>query len=209
MKLISQSFTNGAPIPDQFAFCNQAEQGHVCLGKNHNPHFAWDDVPGATRSFALICHDLDVPSKGDDVNQEGRSVPADLPRVEFFHWVLVDLPGNLREIAAGQFSSEVTPGGKPGPQAALDARQGINDYTGWFAADEAMRGDYYGYDGPCPPWNDLLVHRYAFTLYALNTERCPLKGRFTGAQVREAMAGHILAQAQIIGTYSLNPAVTG
>jgi phosphatidylethanolamine-binding protein (PEBP) family uncharacterized protein len=43
------------------------------------------------RSY-VICHDPDVPSKGDDVNQEGRGVPASLPRVDFFHWVLVDLP---------------------------------------------------------------------------------------------------------------------
>ena len=49
-------------------------------------------VPAGTRSFAIICHDPDVPSQGDDVNQEGRVVPATLPRVDFFHWVLVDLP---------------------------------------------------------------------------------------------------------------------
>ena len=34
-----------------------------------------------------------------------------------------------------------------------------------------MFGDYYGYDGPCPPWNDELVHRYVFTLYALDVPR--------------------------------------
>jgi phosphatidylethanolamine-binding protein (PEBP) family uncharacterized protein len=39
---------------------------------------------------------------------------------------------------------------------------------GWFAGDNDMRGDYYGYDGPCPPWNDEIVHRYVFTLFALD-----------------------------------------
>jgi len=60
-----------------------------------------------------------------------------------------------------------TPRGKPGA-AAHFARQGINEYTGWFAGDKDMAGDYYGYDGPCPPWDDSNVHRYVFTLYALN-----------------------------------------
>lgn len=207
MKLTSNSFGDGQPIPGEFAFCIPAETGHVCLGGNRNPQLAWTDAPAGTRSFVLICHDPDVPSRGDDVNQEGRSVPADLPRVDFFHWVLVDLPADINEIAAGSFSSEVTPAGKPGPQAALGARQGINDYTAWFAADEAMRGDYHGYDGPCPPWNDTLLHHYVFTLFALDLERCPVEGRFGGAEVRAAIAGHVLAEARLTGVYSLNPAV--
>lgn len=207
MKLTSNSFADGQAIPGEFAFCIPADTGHVCLGGNRNPQLAWTGAPAGTRSFVLICHDPDVPSRGDDVNQEGRSVPADLPRVDFFHWVLVDLPANINEIAAGSFSSEVTPAGKPGPQAALGSRQGINDYTAWFAADEAMRGDYHGYDGPCPPWNDTLVHHYVFTLFALDLERCPVEGCFGGTEVRAAIAGHVLAEARLTGLYSLNPAV--
>lgn len=80
MKLSSQSFTDGAPIPGEFAFCIPADEGHVCLGGNRNPQLSWAEVPAGTQSFVLICHDPDVPSKGDDVNQEGRSVPACLPR---------------------------------------------------------------------------------------------------------------------------------
>lgn len=71
-----------------------------------------------------------------------------------------------------------------------------------------MEGDYFGYDGPCPPWNDEIVHHYAFTLYALDVERCPLEGRFTGRDVLEAIEGHILDHTVITGTYSFNPAVT-
>ena len=70
-----------------------------------------------------------------------------------------------------------------------------------------MRGDYFGYDGPCPPWNDELMHRYVFTVYALNIDRLPVEGLFTGLQVLAAMNGHILAQASLSGTYSLNPAL--
>lgn len=207
MKLTSKSFADGAPIPGEFAFCVPAAEGHVTLSANRNPHLAWSGLPGAARSLALICHDPDVPSRGDDVNQEGRSVPASLPRVDFFHWLLVDLPPTLGEIAAGSLSDRVTARGKPGPQAAHGARQGINDYTAWFAGDAQMKGSYFGYDGPCPPWNDELVHRYIFTLYALDIERLPLEGAFGGAQVREAIAGHVLAQAAICGRYTLNPAV--
>lgn len=209
MKLSSQSFADGARIPGEFSFCIPAAEGHVCLGGNRNPHLAWSGVPAGTQSFVLICHDPDVPSKGDDVNQEGRVVPASLPRVDFFHWVIIDLPADLREIAAGSFSDGVTPGGKNGPEGPLGSRQGINDYTAWFAGDKTMRGNYHGYDGPCPPWNDELVHRYVFTLYALDKECCCLDGQFSGVQVRNTIAGHVLAEAKLTGTCTLNPSLLG
>jgi phosphatidylethanolamine-binding protein (PEBP) family uncharacterized protein len=68
-----------------------------------------------------------------------------------------------------------------------------------------MKGSYYGYDGPCPPWNDSIVHHYHFTLYALDVERCPIEGELTGPRVREAIEGHVLAQASLVGTYAINP----
>lgn len=207
MKLHSNSFTDGSVIPGQFAFCVPASEGHVSLGANRNPHLAWGDLPAGTRSFVLICHDPDVPSRGDDVNQEGRSVPVDLPRVDFFHWTLIDLPASVTHIAEGTHSNAVTPNGKPGPDLPDGSRHGLNDYTGWFAGDEQMKGSYFGYDGPCPPWNDSIRHRYVFTIYALDIPHLPVEGAFTGQQVRDAMAGHILAQASLTGTYSLNPAV--
>lgn len=207
MQLTSNSFKDGEKIPGEYAFCIEDPARHVSLGGNRNPQLAWRDAPAATRSFAVICHDPDVPSRGDDVNQEGRGVPASLPRVDFFHWVLVDLPAGAAQIAAGEFSATVTSRGKPGPAAAHGARQGINDYTGWFASDRDMNGDYHGYDGPCPPWNDELRHRYVFTVFALDVERLPLEGKFTGQQARAAMQGHILAQASLTGLYTLNPAV--
>jgi len=208
MKLWSNSFADGAPIPGEFAFGVMHPTQHVALSANRNPHLAWSDLPAGTRSLVLVCHDPDVPSRGDDVNQDGRRVPASLPRVDFFHWVLVDLPAAPAEIAAGEFSSAVTPHGKAGPAAPRGARQGINDYTGWFAGDESMQGDYHGYDGPCPPWNDEIRHRYVFTLYALDVARCPVEGRFAGQQVREAIGGHMLAQASVTGIYTLNPDVS-
>ena len=204
MKLTSSSFSDGQKIPGEFSFCIPDPAHHVCLGKNLNPHLAWSEAPAATKSFVIICHDPDVPSKGDDVNQEGRTVPASLPRVDFFHWVLVDLPATISEIKESEFSSKVTPRGKPGPQAAQDCRQGINNYTDWFAGDHDMRGDYYGYDGPCPPWNDEIIHHYVFTVYALDVEKLQVDGKFGGPEVRAAMQGHILAEASLTGTYTLN-----
>ena len=207
MKLSSNSIVDGRPIPGDFAFCVRADEGHVTLGANKNPHLAWTDLPAGCRSLVLICHDPDVPSRADDVNQEGREVPADLPRVDFTHWVLVDLNPDRNGIAEGEFSSGVTARGKPGPEGPDGTRQGVNNYTDWFAGDAEMAGDYHGYDGPCPPWNDSIVHHYHFTLYALDIPRCPVEGRFGRDEVLAAMGGHILAQASITGTYSLNPAI--
>jgi Raf kinase inhibitor-like YbhB/YbcL family protein len=207
MKVTSTSFVDGGVIPAEYAFCAPDPGTHVTLSKNRSPQLAWSDVPHGARSIAIVCHDPDVPSRGDDVNQEGRLISKSLPRVDFFHWVLVDLPASVSAIDAGQFASSVTPRGKPGPQASLGARQGVNDYTGWFAADKDMSGDYYGYDGPCPPWNDEIPHRYVFTVYALDLPRLAVEGRFSGADVRKAVEGHVLAQAAITAKYTLNPAV--
>jgi Raf kinase inhibitor-like YbhB/YbcL family protein len=207
MKLTTTAFKDGQPIPGEYAFGVPDAANHVKLSANRNPDFAWSDLPAGTKSLALICCDSDVPSRGDDVNQEGRSVPASLPRVDFYHWVLVDLVPDSGGIAAGEFSDGVTARGKNGPAGPRGTRQGINDYTGWFASDKDMAGDYFGYDGPCPPWNDEIMHHYVFTLYVLDVERCPVEGAFKGPDVLAAIKGHVLAQAAVTGTYTLNPAL--
>ncbi|MGC2944622.1 YbhB/YbcL family Raf kinase inhibitor-like protein [Burkholderia ambifaria] len=208
MQLTSQSFKDGEHIPAEFAFAVPDAVTHVSLSSNRNPHLAWSDVPEGTRSFVVICHDPDVPSRGDDVNQEGREVPASLPRVEFYHWLLLDIPPGTTGIAAATHADGVTPRGKSGPAAPEGLRHGINDYTGWFASDEQMKGDYYGYDGPCPPWNDTLVHHYVFTVYALATPQLEISGPLTGTNVRAALdTAPVLAKASLTGLYSLNPKV--
>lgn len=208
MKLTSASFADNQPIPSAHAFCAPDPASHVTMSSNRNPAFSWSDLPSGTKSLVLICHDPDVPSKADDVNQEGRSIPSDLPRIDFYHWVLVDIAPTADGVKEGEYSDGVTARGKPGPQAPGGTRQGINDYTKWFAGDKDMGGNYFGYDGPCPPWNDTIVHHYIFTLYVLDVDRCPVDGDFIGDDVRKAIAGHVLAEASITGTYSLNPDVT-
>lgn len=83
MKLWSDSWANGERIPTAFAAGRPDAAAGVTFSDNLNPHLAWSEVPAGTRSFALICHDFDVPSVGDDVNQPDREVPAELPRVDF------------------------------------------------------------------------------------------------------------------------------
>ncbi len=209
MKLWSHSLVNGEPIAQRHAAGRPNGSGGVSAGQNISPHLAWTDLPAQTRSLVLICHDFDVPSRSDDLNRSDREVPVDLPRIEFFHWLLVDLPPSLSELAEGQFGCGLVAGGKPGPLTAIGARQGLNDYTGWFANDPAMAGEYFGYDGPCPPFNDSLVHHYLFTLYALSLPRLGVQGHFNGAQVRDAMAGLVLGAATLSGTYTLNPRLLG
>jgi Raf kinase inhibitor-like YbhB/YbcL family protein len=209
MEMASNSFVDGDAIPGEYAFGVPDPDAHVALGANRNPHIAWTAPPDGTQSFALICHDPDVPTKPDDVNQEGREVPSDLPRTDFFHWIVVDLPPHLRVIDAGSFADGVVAHGRQAAAGPLGSRQGRNDYTGWFAGDPDMEGDYYGYDGPCPPWNDSLVHHYVFTLYALDIPRVSLADGFTGTEARRAIEGHVLAAATITGTYTLNPRLLG
>jgi phosphatidylethanolamine-binding protein (PEBP) family uncharacterized protein len=100
------------------------------------------DRSARRHAICAICHDYDVPSRADDVNQENREVPASLPRVDCFHWVLPDIPAPQQPRDAPR---------QTGPVAPYGLRHGINDCTSWVAKDPDMRGDYYGYDGPCPP----------------------------------------------------------
>lgn len=207
MHLRSTSFEPFARMSPRYAFGRHDDRSHFTFSENVNPHLAWDDVPEGTKSFAILCVDHDVPSVGDDVNQEGRTVDVWLPRVPFYHWVLVDLPATLRAIQEGKHSSGVTVRGKapgPTPDGGL---HGVNDYTGWFAGSDDMSGVYAGYDGCGPPWNDARMHGYRFQVHALDVESLGLEGGFTGADVLAAMEGHVLASAELIGLYAINPDV--
>ncbi|MGB3872354.1 MAG: YbhB/YbcL family Raf kinase inhibitor-like protein [Stenotrophomonas sp.] len=202
MKLSSQSFDNGQPIPAEFA-----AGGSDGFAGNRNPQLGWSEVPDGTRSFALICVDPDAPTVAELVGRDDVGIPLDQPRGHFIHWVMVDIPASLRELAAGSCSEGFSARGKQPPPGPAGSRQGLNDYSGWFAADPALAGNYRGYDGPYPPFNDERLHRYFFRLYALDVERLPLQDDFTAADAHRAMHGHVLAEAAIHGSYTLNPAL--
>ena len=205
MRIHSDSFENRGRIPQEFAL--GTPDG---FGRNRNPHLAWDDVPEGTRSFVLMCVDTDAPTDASLAGREGVEIPADMPRTDFVHWVMVDIPAHVREIAAGSCSEGFDKGGKRAPKGPDGSRQGLNDYTGWFAGDDSgLRGDYYGYDGPYPPPNDQRVHRYFFRVFALGTDRLQLPARFTAADVFRAMHGNLLGETALHGTYSLHPAHEG
>ncbi|PHQ66198.1 MAG: YbhB/YbcL family Raf kinase inhibitor-like protein [Sneathiella sp.] len=206
MKLSIEGWLDGDKIPGKFAFGVPADEGHVALSDNKSPAMKWSGAPAGAKSFALICHDSDVPSSGEDVNQEGKTVPENLPRVDFYHLVLTDIPAEYSSFAEGELGEGVTPKGKaPGQQAY--GVTGVNNFTDWFAGDPDMGGDYGGYDGPCPPWNDSIIHHYHFTIYALDVESLDLSGSFGGPDALDAMQGHVLASGSFVGKYSLNPDV--
>ena len=87
MKIKVRGIEEGQPVPEKFAFGVYSEQDHMSFGPNRNPELVWEDAPEGTKSFVVMMFDPDVPSVADDVNQEGKTVPADLERVDFFHWL--------------------------------------------------------------------------------------------------------------------------
>jgi Raf kinase inhibitor-like YbhB/YbcL family protein len=101
----------------------------------------------------------------------------DAPVGTWVHWVLYDLPADQNQLPAGIPTDEALLSG---------AKQGVNDFR------------KVGYNGPCPPPGK--PHRYFFKLYALDRST-GLKPRATKAEVVRAIEGHVLAQAELIGTY--------
>lgn len=206
MKLKSHAFLDGGYIPACYAA--GAMGGEV--SDNRNPPLEWSEVPEKTQSFVLICHDPDAPAVRDDVGKTDREVAAETPRKTFYHWLLVDLPADLRSIGEGEFSLAFVNKGKPDRNTAHGSRQGVNDYTVWNKGNPDAEGLYFGYDGPWPPFNDSIAHRYIFTLYALGVERLDVQGEFAGGDVVQALEmlkenGLVLAQASVTGLYTLNP----
>ncbi|MBV60199.1 MAG: YbhB/YbcL family Raf kinase inhibitor-like protein [Nevskiales bacterium] len=207
MQLTSESFTDNTAIPGRCAFAVPHPDTHVQFADNRNPQLSWSGAPEGTQSFVLLCIDPDAPTQPDDVNQEGRTVPADLPRTRFVHWLMANIPATVTSLSEGACSQGVSPRGKTDLVGPDGARQGVNDYSSWFEGDTDMGGTYRGYDGPCPPWNDAIAHRYVFTIQALDVSELSLPDPFTVDDLEQAMAGHVLASAELTGLYSLNPDV--
>ena len=100
----------------------------------------------------------------------------DAPMGTWVHWVLFNIPSGAGRLPAEISSDAILENG---------ARHGTNDFR------------KLGYGGPCPPGG---THRYYFKLYVLDTE-LNLDSGATKDQLLEAMQGHILAEAQLMGIY--------
>jgi Raf kinase inhibitor-like YbhB/YbcL family protein len=192
-------------IPNKFAFCQPAAQGHAGAGPNISPRISWSRGPKGTQSYAVIVHDTDSPKENrDKMNKEGVTLPSSTARQSFYHWVVVDIPANVRALKQGSGSKERVAHGKAA--ASQVGVPGLNMFTVAFASSEAMKGKYFGYDGPCPPWNDENVHHYHFTVYALSVKSLGLPAEFDGPAALDAMKDKILAQGKLDATYTTNPA---
>lgn len=148
-ELRSPAFEHGEPIPRRY----------TCDGEDLSPPLEWSDPPEGTVSLALIMDDPDAPVGTWD------------------HWVLFDIPADVRSLPEG-----VPPDAEP-PQGG---RHGRNSWR------------RLGYGGPCPPGG---THRYFFRLYALDTALGLSSGAAKG-DILKAMEGHVLGQAELMGTYS-------
>ena len=146
---------------------------------------------------SAFAHQAEIPRQytcdGDDVSPplQWRGVPPEAkslalivddpdapdpkaPKMTYVHWVVVDMPP----------STTALPEGATGGHMPKGAHEGLND---WKKS---------GYGGPCPP---IGRHRYFFKLYAL--DRTLNLENPTKADVEKAMQGHIVAKAELVGTY--------
>ncbi|MDE2517280.1 MAG: YbhB/YbcL family Raf kinase inhibitor-like protein [Rhodospirillales bacterium] len=196
----------GGMIAPHYAFCRAAPGNQIAPADNVNPSVSWSKGPPGTRSYAIILTDTDSPAAHRDwMNVPGKMLTAAVKRQSFYHWVLVDIPASVTRIAAGAVSSARVLHGKPASASTI-GRPGLNTYTVVTAANPAMKGKYFGYDGPCPPWNDALVHPYHFTVYALSVAHLAVPAGFDGPQALAAMQGKILAEGHFLAHYTTNAA---
>lgn len=150
MTLSSAAFAADGMIPAKY----------TCDGENRSPALSWDAPPAGTKSLAVLASDPDAPGK--------------TPENPFVHWVLYDLPPDLRQLPEGVPAN---------PLLSAGGTHGKSDFG------------KFGYGGPCPPSG---THRYVFRLYALD-KFLDLPPGASQAEVISAMEGHTLAEAEQIG----------
>lgn len=97
------------------------------------------------------------------------------PKMTWVHWILYDIPASTTGLRQGVKPKDLPAG----------TREGLNNWN------------RTGYGGPCPP---IGRHRYFYKLYALDVELLDLK-KPTEEALKKAMAGHILEQTELVGTY--------
>ncbi|MDD5593643.1 MAG: YbhB/YbcL family Raf kinase inhibitor-like protein [Candidatus Margulisbacteria bacterium] len=144
LTLKSPAFKNQANLPAKYS----------CQGEGVSPPLVFENVPPKTKSFVLTVEDPDAPSG------------------TFDHWLLFNIPAEVREIKEG---------GIPAGSLAGKNTIGKLDYV-----------------SPCPPPGK--THRYIFTLYALDM-LLPLDKGVNKQELKKAMTGHVISQASLTGLF--------
>jgi Raf kinase inhibitor-like YbhB/YbcL family protein len=130
-----------------------------------SPQLAWSGYPEGTKSFVVTAFDPDAPTPSG-----------------FWHWIAVDIPGDVTELPRGAGSSDETlPGG------AFHVRNDVGTA---------------GYAGAAPPEGDH-PHRYHFVVHAVGEEKLGVDSDASPAVVSFNLAFKTLGRAILIGTYSL------
>lgn len=150
-EVVSDDVTDGQPLKDD----------QVADGGNTSPHLRWSGAPEGTKSFVVTCFDPDAPTPSG-----------------FWHWVLVDLPGDVTELATGAAAADL-PGG------AFHVR---ND------------GGEAGFMGAAPPEGDQ-IHRYFFVVHAVGEDTLGVDADASPAVVSFNLAFKTLGRAILHGTY--------
>ena len=125
----SNSFKDGDYLANDHVLSEN--YGFGCAGNNQSPHLVWTEPPAGTESFTVTCFDPDAPTGSG-----------------FWHWLVINIPSNIRELNLGAGTSGDL------PEGALQTRTD-------FGAP--------GYGGPCSPEGSH-PHRYLFNVHAVNTK---------------------------------------
>jgi Raf kinase inhibitor-like YbhB/YbcL family protein len=180
--------TENQPIAEKYALCKPTKDGKSENGDNKRPTISWSGAPEGTKSYAVIVQDPDVPASFTKTGKDGEVIGAEEKRQDFYHWALLDIPADKKEIDGGRSSRA--------PKFGTPANNDLGSYL----------SDTHNYGGPCPPWNDERVHHYHFKVYALDTEKLELPKDATAKQADKALmkSPHVLARGAVTGTYTLN-----
>ncbi len=149
--LVSNDFVDGGTLG----------RGQTAAGGGVSPHLAWRGEPAGTASFAVTCFDPDAPTPSG-----------------WWHWVLVDVPADVHELAAGAASAPLP--------------------SGAFQVPVDSGGP--GFFGAAPPRGDR-PHRYFFAVHALDVPTLGVDAHATPAAVSFHITFHAIGRAVIHGTW--------